>query len=51
MGLGRIGPPLRADVEILQETGRLFFVRMTFSQEDASVAAATATFRKARETA
>lgn len=49
MGLSRVGPPLRADVEILHETGRLIFARMTFSQDDAPVAAATATFRKARE--
>jgi uncharacterized protein (TIGR00369 family) len=47
LGGGRVGPPLFADVEILKETGRLFFVRMTFRQEDALVAAATATFRKA----
>lgn len=47
MGSGKVGPPLYADVEILKETGRLFFVRMTFSQEGGLVAAATATFRKA----
>jgi uncharacterized protein (TIGR00369 family) len=46
---GQIGPALFADVEILKETGRLFFVRMTFRQEDALVAAATATLRKASE--
>lgn len=48
MGAGHVGPPLRTDVEIMRETGRLFFVRMTFSQDDALVAAATATFRKPR---
>ncbi|MET0365455.1 MAG: PaaI family thioesterase [Sphingobium sp.] len=49
LGSGRVGPPLFADVEILQETGRLFFVRMTFRQEHGLVAAATATFRKASQ--
>ena len=48
IGAGHVGPPLRTDVEIMRETGRLFFVRMTFSQDDALVAAATATFRKPR---
>ncbi|MFT3968434.1 MAG: PaaI family thioesterase [Sphingobium sp.] len=47
MGSGRVGQPLFADVEILKETGRLFFVRMSFRQEEGLVAAATATFRKA----
>jgi uncharacterized protein (TIGR00369 family) len=47
VGSGKVGQPLVADVEILKETGRLFFVRMTFSQGDELVAAATATFRKA----
>ncbi len=49
MGSGKVGPALFADVEILKETGRLFFVRMTFRQEDALVAAATATLRKVSE--
>ncbi|HEX7857450.1 MAG TPA: PaaI family thioesterase [Sphingobium sp.] len=50
LGSGRVGPPLFAEVEILKETGRLFFVRMTFRQsEDHLVAAATATFRKVSE--
>lgn len=49
LGSGRVGPALIADVEILKETGRLFFVRMTFSQEGELVAAATATFRKASQ--
>lgn len=49
MGAGRPGKPLYADVEILRETGRLFFVRMTFTQDGDPVAAATATFRKARD--
>lgn len=49
LGAGRVGPPLLADVEILKETGRLFFVRMTFRQDDDLVAAATATFRKVPE--
>lgn len=49
LGGGRVGPPLFADVEILKETGRLFFVRMIFQQEDAPVASCTATFRKPSE--
>jgi len=47
LGSGRVGPALFADVEILKETGRLFFVRMTFRQDEDLIAAATATFRKA----
>ncbi|MET0240435.1 MAG: PaaI family thioesterase [Sphingobium sp.] len=47
LGSGKVGPALFADVEILKETGRLFFVRMTFRQDHGLVAAATATFRKA----
>ena len=46
---GRLGPHLRADVELLRETGRLLFLRLTISQEDALVAAASATVRKAPE--
>jgi acyl-coenzyme A thioesterase PaaI-like protein len=46
IGAGRVGPPVRADVEILRETGRLFFARMTFSQDEELIAAATITFRK-----
>ncbi|EQB09316.1 hypothetical protein L288_06105 [Sphingobium quisquiliarum P25] len=45
-GSGEIGRPLRADVEILQETGRLFFMRLTLHQDDRMVAASTATVRK-----
>jgi uncharacterized protein (TIGR00369 family) len=50
-GAGRVGPPLIAEVEFLKETGRLFFLRMLFRQEDATIASATATFRKASEKA
>ncbi|HEX7874445.1 MAG TPA: PaaI family thioesterase [Sphingobium sp.] len=49
LGSGKVGLPLFADVEILKETGRLFFVRMTFRQDHGLVAAATATFRKASQ--
>lgn len=50
IGGGHFGEPLFAEVEILRETGRLFFVRMTFRQGgDHLVAAATATFKKASE--
>ena len=46
-GAGRLGPPLRADVDLLKETGKLLFLRMTISQEDTLIAAASATVRKA----
>jgi len=45
-GSGAIGKPLRADVEMLQETGRMFFMRLTLHQDDRMVAASTATVRK-----
>jgi uncharacterized protein (TIGR00369 family) len=45
-GSGRIGPDLRAEVELLRETGRLMFMRLTLWQEDALVAASAATIRK-----
>ena len=45
-GSGKVGQPLRADVEVLQETGRLFFMRLTLHQDDALVASSTATVRK-----
>ena len=47
LGAGRVGPDLLAEVEILRETGRLFFMRMLISQEGELVAASTATLRKA----
>lgn len=46
-GSGRIGPDLRADVELLRETRRLAFMRLTIWQEDALVATSTATVKKA----
>ena len=46
-GSGDVGPPLRAEVELLRETGRLMFMRMTIHQGDGLVAASTATVRKA----
>ncbi|HKY82419.1 MAG TPA: PaaI family thioesterase [Sphingobium sp.] len=46
-GSGRIGLDLRADVELLRETGRLMFLRLTILQEGELVAASTATVRKA----
>ena len=45
-GSGKVGQPLRADVEVLQETGRLFFMRLTLHQDDGLVASSTATVRK-----
>jgi acyl-coenzyme A thioesterase PaaI-like protein len=46
MGVGRVGPRLLADVELLRETGRMMFLRMLITQEDQPVAASTATVRK-----
>ncbi len=48
-GSGKIGPVLRAEVELLRETGRLMFLRLTISQDDDLIAASTATVRKAPE--
>jgi len=48
-GPGKIGPVLRAEVELLRETGRLMFLRLTISQDDELIAASTATVRKAPE--
>ena len=45
-GAGKVGQSLRADVEVLQETGRLFFMRLTLHQGDGLVASSTATVRK-----
>lgn len=47
LGAGKVGPDLFADVEVLRETGRLFFLRMLISQDGQPVAASTATIRKA----
>ena len=47
LGAGKVGPDLIAEVEILRETGRLFFLRMLMPQNGEAVAASTATIRKA----
>ena len=47
LGAGRIGGPLIADVELLRETGRMMFMRLTVSQDGEMIAASTATIRKA----
>ncbi|EQB14456.1 PaaI family thioesterase [Sphingobium lactosutens] len=47
LGAGKVGPDLVAEVEILRETGRLFFLRMLMTQNGEAVAASTATIRKA----
>jgi uncharacterized protein (TIGR00369 family) len=47
LGVGKVGPDLIAEVEVLRETGRLFFMRMLISQEGQAIAASTATVRKA----
>ncbi|MBH1999186.1 MAG: PaaI family thioesterase [Sphingomonadaceae bacterium] len=46
LGAGMVGPILLADVELLRETGRMFFLRMLISQDGNAVAASTATIRK-----
>ena len=48
-GLGKIGPVLRAEVELLRETGRLMFLRLTIFQDGELIAASAATVRKAPE--
>lgn len=47
LGAGRVGPDLIAEVEVLRETGRLFFLRMLITQDGNLIAASTATVRKA----
>ncbi|WP_420143564.1 PaaI family thioesterase [Sphingobium sp.] len=47
LGVGRVGPDLLAEVELLRETGRLMFLRMLITQEGEPVAASSATVRKA----
>jgi uncharacterized protein (TIGR00369 family) len=49
LGAGRADRMLRAEVELLGETGRLLFLRLTLMQEGVAVAASTATLRKAPE--
>ncbi len=46
LGAGKVGPILLADVELLRETGRMLFMRMTISQDGEVIAASTATARK-----
>ncbi|UZW56852.1 PaaI family thioesterase [Sphingobium sp. JS3065] len=48
-GSGKVGPTLRAEVELLRETGRLMFLRLTIFRDDGLIAASTATVRKAPE--
>lgn len=47
LGAGRVGPDIVAEVEMLRETGRLFFLRMLITQEGEAIIASTATLRKA----
>lgn len=49
-GAGTIGPDLEAAVELLRETGRLLFLRMTLSQNGVAIAASGATLRKPPKT-
>lgn len=46
-GSSSIGPWLKADVELMRETGRLLFMRLTIWQNDDLVATSSATIRKA----
>ncbi|WP_239018866.1 PaaI family thioesterase [Sphingobium terrigena] len=46
MGLGKVGVPMIADVELLKETGKMMFLRMTIAQGGGLIAASTATLRK-----
>nr|WP_218036547.1 PaaI family thioesterase [Sphingobium sp. EM0848] len=46
-GSGKIGSILRAEVELLRETARLMFLRLTIHQDENLIAASTATVRKA----
>ena len=47
LGLGKVGPDLIAQVEILRETDRLFFLRLLMTQNGEAIAASAATIRKA----
>jgi acyl-coenzyme A thioesterase PaaI-like protein len=47
LGAGQIGSPLIAEVELLRETGRMMFLRLTIAQDGELIAASTATIRKA----
>ena len=46
IGAGVIGAPLEAEVELLEETGRLLFMRGIVSQGESRVAAFSGTIRK-----
>jgi acyl-coenzyme A thioesterase PaaI-like protein len=46
LGVGRVGPPIYAEVELLRETGRLVFMRLLIRQNGQPVAASSATIRK-----
>ena len=46
IGAGVIGAPLEAEVELLEETGRLLFMRGIVSQGETRVAAFSGTIRK-----
>lgn len=47
MAAGVVGPDLCADVELMRETGRMMFLRLTITQDNAVIVASTATVRKA----
>ena len=49
LAAGSADAPLRAEVDLLGETGRLLFLRLVLSQHGQPVAASTATLRKAPE--
>ncbi len=46
LGVGKVGPDLVAEVELLRETGRMLFLRMIMTQDGAPVAASSGTIRK-----
>lgn len=45
-GVGDASAPLEAEVEVLRETGRMFFMRLEIRQAGKGIAASTATLRK-----
>ena len=46
LGLGKRGLTMVADVELLKETSKMLFLRMTIAQGDGLIAASTVTLRK-----
>ena len=46
LGLGKRGLTMIADVELLKETSKMLFLRMTIAQGDGLIAASTVTLRK-----